>query len=316
METSHLTLADAVHLAHPLAARIADENGCRVLFIKGPVAEALCLRPHRVSQDVDVWVEPDKYPIFISALSAVGWRPRPLPDAPRILTMHSTTMIHERWPCDIDVHYMYPGLLADRRAVFDDLWAHRTSVEVAGWLVPACGRVDSAAIIALHALRDIQVERNRYEFDYLLDALRRSVTDDERRRLAQLARVCGASQTLAPLLHALNIDPPEPPDDPEYVERWLAWEVRRKDNSGTSRWIQLVRRAPWHQRPLILWRAAFLPASSFQALHPDVGARQTDLWRARVQRFGRGAAALPKATRTAWQVYHRERRTGRREDNT
>lgn len=304
MQTSDLTLADGVPLAHPLAARVAQEQDCRALFIKGPVAEAFGLRAPRVSSDVDVWTAPADCDRFIAGLESIGWRRRKLVASPRILTMHSTTMLHDRWPCDIDVHHMFPGMLADPVATFDAMWSHRTTVEVAGAPVPTCGRLGTAAIIALHALRDMQVHRNQVEFDYLVHALQGSLSPSDRSRLAEIARVCGAAQTLAPLLEALDITPPAPPTTQSYRRQWLDWELRRQDNSGTNRWIQNVRRAPWRHRPRELWNAVFLPEAMFRTLHPDVGPSRADLWRARLARFGRGAAALPRATRTAWKVYH------------
>jgi len=315
MQTSGLSLADGVLLAHALAAKVAEDKGCRVLFVKGPIAEAFDLRTHRTSSDVDVWVAPDDFHRYLAGLEAVGWRRRELAPAPRILEMHSTTMLHDQWPCDIDVHHMFPGMLADPELVFDDLWRHRTTVEVAGQPVPACDRAGTAVTTALHALRDMQVARNISEFEHLVRALQRDLTLDERDRIRHIATTDGAAQTLAPLLTRLGITPPRPPADPEYELLWQDWELRRRNNTGTSRWVHDLHRAPWRRKPVLLWQAALLPGDSFRRLHPDVGPRARDLWLARAARLGRGILALPGAVSTSWSVahYNRVARLGQRQ---
>ncbi|WP_446664564.1 nucleotidyltransferase family protein [Flexivirga sp. B27] len=172
-ERTTLPIDVGVELAHALTADVAARHDCRVLFIKGPVATVQDLRPARTSTDVDVWVEPEKHGTLIRALAEHGWRRRVLPDGPRILESHSVTLLHDDWPCDIDVHRYFPGLLAEPRAVFDFLWDRHETVELAGVSIPACDRLAAALVLAAHQLRDFDVDRNKNEYRWLLDRLRK-----------------------------------------------------------------------------------------------------------------------------------------------
>ncbi len=310
MRERHLPLPDAVPLAHALASRVAERDGCKALFIKGHVAEAYELRRHRVSSDVDVWLSPDDFECYLDALHSLGWTERQLRPAPRILALHSTTMIHESWPCDIDVHRAFPGMLAEPQDAFDHLWRHRSQVEVAGTMIPACDRMGTAVVTALHALRDMHVERNRVEFDYLTKVLRESVGSTDSARLVEIASAVGAAQTLEPLFRALRIEAPDPPSDPVYLHRWHDWEWRRKNNNPTSRWLREAVRRPYRNVPARLWRAVILPGDLFRQLYPEVGPRRRDMWAARGRRIGRGLSALPGVVGVAWTSYRSGRQGG------
>lgn len=311
MRERRLPLSDAVPLAHTLASRVAEQHDCRVLFIKGSVAEAYRLRPHRLSSDVDVWASPDDFERYLTALRRFGWRERELRPAPRILELHSTTLIHDSWPCDIDVHRVFPGMLAEPQDTFDHLWDHRSGVDVAGVSIPACDRMGTAVVTALHALRDMHVERNRAEFAYLVDTLRDSLTRAERERLVEIASATGAAQTLGPFLERLRIQPPEPPSDAAYVHRWHDWEWRRQNNNPTSRWVREAIRRPFYKVPARLWRAVVLPGDLFWQLHPEVEPTRRAMWIARGRRLGRGAAALPGVVSVAWSSYRDDQHGGR-----
>ena len=160
-ETAELRMSEAVPLAHALVARLAELEGVRILFIKGPTAVALGARPPRPSTDVDVLCEAGGLERLGPALERCRWRRRvpegagqELKYAARYLFEHSVHFIHDEWPCDLDIHYNFPGFLAPDEVVFEELWRRRTSVEVAHWPVPCADLLGQSAIVALHGLRD------------------------------------------------------------------------------------------------------------------------------------------------------------------
>lgn len=84
---------------------------------------------------------------------ALGWHSRlgrfdsyPFPH-------HSVTVIHEAWPCDIDVHHRFPGFLSSPGPVFDALWARRVSIPMAGQHIDIPDFSSSVLIMVLHSAR-------------------------------------------------------------------------------------------------------------------------------------------------------------------
>lgn len=281
-----------VELAHALTADVADRSACRVLFIKGPVAVAQQLRPQRASTDVDVWVDPAQHETLLRALAEHGWKNRFLPDGPRILESHSVTLLHDNWPCDIDVHRYFPGLLADPEPVFELLWQRRETVEIAGRSVPACDRTASSLVLAAHQLRDFDVPRNQVEYQWLIDRFGDDLDAAGRADLRELAVATRTMDSLRTFLVDLGIQPPAPPIDNAYSERLHDWRMRSSNNTPTSRWLYTIRRTPWQQRPSVMWRALVLPGDLLDQLHPEVGSRGRDRTRARLARIGRGLRAV------------------------
>ena len=171
MSETALSTPEAVLLAHALVARLADDAGARVLFIKGPTAVAQGVRPPRPSSDVDVLVEPQSFEAVCAALERCGWELRApdssLQHAGDLAFEHSAHYIHRQWSTDIDVHYLFPGFLAPPQQVFDALWSRRDSVQIAGVAVPAPDRLGQSLVVALHALRDPQFELSRQDLDHL-----------------------------------------------------------------------------------------------------------------------------------------------------
>src|SRR5689334_4083770 len=113
MEETALTTDEAVLLAHGLVQRLAESVGARVLFVKGPTAVAVGARPPRPSSDVDVLVDPASFATLCEAIEGLGWIrrvvPTHVPRAADVLFDHSAHFIHPQWPCDLDVHYLFPG---------------------------------------------------------------------------------------------------------------------------------------------------------------------------------------------------------------
>lgn len=120
-----LHTAEAIELGHAWLQDIARSRDVRVLFIKGPVLHWYGLRPGRQSADIDILVEPERFDVMMSALQTAGWAERPGdPPLPGVTT-HSRTLIHAEWPCDIDLHFRFPGFLAPPSHAFDALWETR-----------------------------------------------------------------------------------------------------------------------------------------------------------------------------------------------
>ncbi|MBO0982886.1 nucleotidyltransferase family protein [Rathayibacter sp. SD072] len=222
-----LTVDEAVHLAHALAAHLAESQGVRALFIKGPTAHAQGIRERRVSSDVDVIVHPLDVDAFVTALTGHGWRVRPERFAPRAYPVHSITLFHPRWPCDIDVHDRYPGFFADPERVFDVLWEARESVEIAHRGVTVPSPMAGAIIVALHALKDPLLARSASEARGVI-ALLGSLDEPSRDDLIRLVERTRSVYPLRTILDAVNI---RATDDLTAAERRI-WELRV---AGTGR---------------------------------------------------------------------------------
>ena len=297
-------MSEAVPLAHALVARLAELEGVRILFIKGPTAVALGARPPRPSTDVDVLCEPGGLEKLGPSLERCGWRKRvakssvhALEHASKYLFEHSVHFIHDEWPCDLDVHFNFPGFLAPDDVVFEELWRRHTTVEVASWPVPCADLLGQAAIVGLHALRDPQFRHTSSDVDYVAQRLRAqgtaAATD-----LAALASATGSTETLRPLLE--SVDAPAMASawhDPEMRRRW---EVRTQ-NAGayTTSWLIELRHTPWRAKPRLVRRALLLPTDELYSV--DIGLPRTrrNTARLHLERWGRAARHLPRGIRAA-----------------
>jgi|GEM_PF-1272950 len=173
--SSTLRLDESVALAGALTQFVARSHGIRMLVIKGAPAEEMGLRPPRASSDVDVLVEPARAAELIRLLGERGWRPRDVPDFPRLLARHSYTLIHDEWNCDIDVHHYWPGFLAPAETAFEELWASHATASMAEVDVDVPDRAGAALVLALHSLREAGFvdpsSRQMVEYRFLVGAL-------------------------------------------------------------------------------------------------------------------------------------------------
>lgn len=292
-------MQEGVLLAHALVARLAEQAGARVLFIKGPTAVALGVRPDRPSTDVDVLVDPADFRTLCAAFDGAGWQVRTPAGRPRraadLAFDHSTHYVHRDWPSDVDLHYNFPGFLAPPEQVFEGLWARRTTVTVAGRQVPTPDALGQALVVGLHALRDPKRPRSIADLDHVA----RSVTDPadgqlERRiaELAGLAHATGAEQTAEPLLHRLGVRVVA--DEPQ--AQLLAWRQRQEfGEAAGSLWLVEFSQAPWYRRPGVLARAALPPREVLMSSHLAGDATRRQVLRLHVQRWARGVARLPRS---------------------
>ena len=289
---------EAVLLAHALVARLAEGAGARALFIKGPTAVALGVRPPRPSSDVDVLVEPASFDAVCGAMEAAGWQLRTpigvLRYAGEFAFDHSAHYIHPEWPCDVDVHYNFPGFLADPSAVFDALWARRTEVEVAGRPVPTTDRLGQSLVVALHALRDPAKPQSRQDLAHLATVLA-DLSPSERAALPHLAQDTGASGTGAEPLRLAGVTPL--PLSPVEEQRLVEWELRQRGHGVATAWFVELSQAPWHARPGVLRRALVPPREHFVVSTSANNLTRTQLAGLHLRRWGRGLVAAPHALR-------------------
>ncbi|WP_082590393.1 nucleotidyltransferase family protein [Phycicoccus sp. Soil748] len=306
-ETAELRLSEAVPLAHALVARLAELQGVRILFIKGPTAVALGARPPRVSTDVDVLCEPGGLERLGPAMEHSGWRRRlrktaetRFVHASQYLFDHSIHYIHDEWPCDIDIHFNFPGFLAPDDVVFEELWTRHTSLNVAHWPVPCADYLGQAAIVALHALRDPHLAHTAPDLQFVTQSLRGRGAPASH-DLAALAAATGSAETLRPVLEELEITAPQGPSpDHELLRRW---RVRTGDGSvPTTLWMIEVRNAKWSAKPRLVLRALLPPTDALYSSHPDVprSSRNTTRllrkrWRRALPHLRRGVNAARRA---------------------
>lgn len=244
-----LAHTDARRLAHGVVAEAARRCDARALVVKGLASDFHGLRTPRESADVDVLVAPEDVVNFVACLKQFGWHERVVLRLMARISEHARTFVHDEWPCDIDVHVDFPGLLREPVQAFDALWQTRTEIDVAGVRVAIPGRVACAILNALHTqYSDPRGVLVREEYAQLVDNLRGAVDSSE---LARTAQALGADRTAQNLLADLDV---EPLTNAEAYGRDLR-EWRRLTGNGatTSAWVgYLLRRAPWRERPAII----------------------------------------------------------------
>jgi hypothetical protein len=300
-----------VPLAHALVARLAELEGLRILFIKGPTAVALGARPPRPSTDVDVLCEPGGLEKLGPALERCGWRRR-VPEsltarfrhASKYMFEHSVHYIHDEWPCDLDIHYNFPGFLAPDDVVFEELWTRHTTVEVAHWPVPCADLLGQCAVVGLHRLRDGDCIDSSSDLDFVAKALQ----DQGSARVAafaELSAATGSAQTLRPLLDRLGVSPADSHIDRELLRRWQV----RQQNAGvyTSTWLIELRHRPWRYKPDLVRRALFLPIEELFSTHVGMPRTRWNVARLQAQRWRRAITYLPRGLRAARQTETRGR---------
>ncbi|UFS57857.1 nucleotidyltransferase family protein [Subtercola endophyticus] len=281
---------EAVDLATAWVSYRAARLGIRTLVLKGPVAAQQRLRAQKLSADVDVLVEPHQVQRLAAELETAGWQERFTPAIPWLIELHSTTLIHENWPIDIDVHHYWPGFLGDRTVIFDELWNTRSRHEIAGITVFAPDRVSNSLVLALHALRRPAAESRLDEIPILVKAVQREgITTDQ---LTSRALALGATQTARPFLRRLGA---VIPTDLSPSEELRLWNLNANSKGHTRAWLLAVAQAPWHTKTAVLFRAAFPRPSELRGLHPELEPGWRGLIRGWVNRIANGLREIPRA---------------------
>jgi len=294
--TVALTNLEAIPLAAAMVSDRAEQAGIRALVIKGLVVEHHGLRPARGYADVDVIVDPVAFDAFTALLGRSGWHPRTHLWVFDKLEVHSLTLVNDNWPCDIDVHARFPGFLAPDQVVFEELWSHRFSFDVAHRPIIATDAAASAAILGLHALRRPNDERNARELVQLATELRKR--PDVSSAMATISAATGSIQTLGPLLDAIGVPRPEGRKVSRRDVR--AWKRRTEGRSRAGQWITYLSGLPLRRWPrelrIVVWppRELYLqehpatkdtPAALFTARARRVLLGIGDLWRMLIDRF-------------------------------
>lgn len=299
MNTTPLGLKEAGPLAYPLVHRVLADHGIRALSLKGSVAAAQRLRPTRTSNDVDVLCDASAMAAAEHLLDGLGWFRYSCAETDMMaIGMHATTFCIPGWPCTVDVHSHFPGLLAAPQDAFDYLWRRRVPVVLAHQAVPAPAPEDHLIVLWLHLLRGLrpdQEEGARAQFALGWKAL----TPEQQEHAVASARALGALEPLRGSLLALGAEPG--PLDLRFADALYRWELGRRfpGNAGVV-WSARWQTATLRQRPELVWRA-FWDIEMDRSRTPEewstVSARERAL--GRLRRAGRGVRALPAAVRAA-----------------
>lgn len=301
-DAEHLTGAEAMELLYVLTADVAQRRGARTLAIKGSVLAEHGLRAPRVSADIDVLVHPDDVARFVEGMEAAGWRRAPESRIPRFLEHHSVNLLNDHWPMGIDAHVYFPGFLADRADVFEELWERRTTLPCAGRDVPCTDLGGSAAIAALHHLRAPALPANVTAFEALVERAEQVFDEQSRTELATLAERTGSVRTLQPFLDRIEVR--ATPQHPAEESGFGDWE-RATTTHAHLAWWPALRSRPLREWPGFVWHAVMLDDDELRAYHGDQ-TETTPLWRLRVRRWRRVVRRLPAVLRHEW-----DRRRGR-----
>lgn len=300
-QSSVLHLDHAVPLVYAWCAERARSSGIRALAIKGPFLAQLGLRPPKISGDVDVLVHPDDLPGFLPVLAVEGWSPLADDTVEYPTEMHSITLVHEYWPCSLDLHRFWQGYLAEPGAVFDELWAGSVELSVAGSMtVRTPGFVDSALMYVLNELRSAPRPLLPHIVAATAERLRAELGDRAGAELFARAKRLGAEYSADILLAELGVElaPPETPS--ERLIEWRLWTLG--EASHTARWMHHLSTSPWYRKPIVLLRALAVTPSQLRAFRPDMqpGIRSyVSVWWARLRKGARLVIASRKRRRDA-----------------
>ena len=143
-----------------MLARLAELEEV-ILFIKGPTAVLMGLGRRGRPVTSTCCASPAAWRSWGRRWRrAAGAAGSPSPPTPTLCMPRSTSSstpfhyIHDEWPCDLDIHYTFPGFLAPDEVVFEALWKRRATVRIAHWPVPCADFFGQATIVGLHSLRD------------------------------------------------------------------------------------------------------------------------------------------------------------------
>jgi len=259
----------AVQLCAALVQSLAETLRMRALILKGSAATIHGFRPLLQSSDVDVLLSRVDAGRLMVALEGRGWRRRRTAPAPRQFELHSETLFHPDWPCDIDIHWRYPGLFAAPEVVLDRLWETSTTAQVAGRDVRMTDATGTALILAVHALRDPERPRSETDLAAVVARLRDPAFAQRFRGEVLLHR---AQYPLRKLFLRCGETPPGHDLTPEERENWDL-EVQ-SSGSTTLHWYVAFVGAPMLKKPrlvLSLFRALLLAVAASRSGYPNGG---------------------------------------------
>ncbi len=255
-----LTHREAIPLCTVVVLGILDAVGVRALPIKGAGFIALGLRSDRQSSDVDVLVAPDGAEVALRALADAGWRDwLPAPLTQPFGNSHSLTLEHDVWPCSLDLHVTFPGLLAPPAVSFDALWAGRTTVDIAHRAVEVPCRPHALALEVLHSLRDTPATQETAVVARLVEALPEPLSQAEIDLLPGFAERTDSAETLGALLELLGH--PHTPHTPSTTRDQAAlarWRATQRAGTAPLGWFFVLARQNPLRATVALWQHAWL----------------------------------------------------------
>lgn len=290
---ANFSRADAVELAHALSGYLAETASIRALSIKGFTLERHGLRTPRDYADADIWVEPSRFDDFVELLRERGWTKRFERFVPHVLPEHSVTLIHPQWPCDIDVHWYFPGCFASADTAFESFWSQREASVIANVGVQIPNLEASAVIGFLHAARHPESKSHLNELAQLVNVTS-GRSDESRRRIAELITdvKCASAIGEQTLLQA-GVAAESDIDDEETVKAWHL-HVESLKNGTTLSWLNALRSAPMRQKPAVLARAIY-PTHDELERQSRTTLSWGAAWRVRLARLAKGLRAAPHA---------------------
>ncbi len=285
----------AVTLAHALVAELTTRSGMRALIIKGPVAITQGLRAPRGSADADVLVSPQDFAQFCDELTAHGWHPPLYREAPRVMSIHSKTFMHDDWPCAIDVHHYFPGLFGPPDEVFDRLWMTREVVMMGHRPAVVPSRAGMSIFVALHALRAPSDPRSAGDLDVLGSVMAQEFRPGDQAEFLEVARIGRAQWVLSPLLEVLGW---EWSDDATESEKAI-WRDNQLDALSKSAlvWEREFRSALTGGALRRIVQAIWVPRAAMPRPREDTLPTVRQHWRYQIERWKRGVK-IARARRT------------------
>lgn len=245
-----LTLAEAVPLATVLLQRLLADAGVRSLAIKGPAFVELGVRAAKQSNDVDLLIHPDDRADMDRTLRRAGWWKLSYYFPPEIDdVVYSTTYAHPRLPSSVDVHHTFPGLLMDRRAAFEALWADRRDATLAHHTVVTTSAPHALVLETLNRLKSTREAAWGEVAGDVVKGLGASLTAEE---LTQSASLVGAERTVSPVVVAMG-GVPVRGHDPAYD----GWRRACRPSRSGDILTPILRRAP-RSLPRVIWHQVTL----------------------------------------------------------
>ena len=249
--------------------------------------------------DVDLLVDPIHFTVIRETFERLQWHGTDLEPQARGIPPHSLALRHPGWPCEIDLHWRFPGFFLDAQEVFEYLWGRRDTATIAHTLVPVPDRPSQAVIVATHALRSPTAHTSRADLDFLASRFN-GQSSERKAAFSAVACAVGADLPLRPFLQRLGVALARPsqlnPVD------WETWQVHTGVGHalGVS-WLLELKRASLREWPRILARALWIPEEVLRTRMPSTGPRRRDVLAARFQRMRQAVRSLPRSVALVWR---------------
>lgn len=270
-------------LVYALLARVAEQVGVRMMFIKGPTLHAQGLRDRVHSGDVDCWVEPGTEKRFARAMEQWGWTPAfsAFTGTP---VLHALTLRASEWGCAVDVHSWFPGITLAPSDAFESAFAITEEREFAGLKVRTPSPSLHAVISALNETRPL---RGHSVAQSKVTAAANTLRQVGEQAIGMTERF-GATYALA---DALALAFPAQHLDYSMAPVPLDWRWRLQRSPLRAYWAALSI-VPLRRRPRVIFRILWPTAESLRSGPVADGDRSAGLAALRRQRLRAGIAQI------------------------